>query len=89
MLKSIGLYAVAAAAIFTAGMFYQKSRTGQAVIKDQQQQSKGVSKLHTGELKSAVKTVKVIQYIKSSPDSTGCGKVKMRKIDIKALGGLK
>jgi len=55
-----------------------------AVAKDQAKQSEGVSKLHQGELKSAIKTVKVIQYIKSAPDTTGCGKVNMRKIDIEA-----
>ena len=88
MFKSIALYAVAAGAIFSAGMFYQMSRQGEAVIKDQTRQATGVEKLHKGELRSAVKTVKVVTYIKSAPDSTGCGKVKMRSFDIDALGGL-
>ena len=88
MFRSIALYAVAAGAIFSAGMFYQMYRTGQAVVKDQQEQATGVEKLHKGELRSAVKTVKVVTYIKSAPDSTGCGKVKMRSFDIDALGGL-
>ena len=82
MFKSIALYAVAAGAIFSAGMFYQMSRQGEAVIKDQQKQSEGVSKLHKGELKDTKVLVKTIYKLRKN--TTKCGKTNMRPIDIEA-----
>ena len=68
--------------ICTSGMW-------KAVVKDQAKQAVGVSKLQDRTLKDTVKLVKRIQYIRLSPDTTRCGPVRARQMDIDALGGVK